>query len=82
LSGWSALTGAWSVRSSLVEPEYVETQPTKTPYFGEAEPHPSTPAGQIKLWGSLARRAGPAVIRSLLLAGLIVAVLALVVELT
>lgn len=65
-----------------VEPEYVETQATNAPSFGEAEPHPSSPAGGVHLWGSFARRVGPTVIRSLLLAGLVVATLALLVELT
>jgi hypothetical protein len=65
-----------------VEPEFVETQATSVPHFGEAEPHPSSPAGGVQLWGSLARRVGPGVIRVSLLVGLIVAVLALLVELT
>jgi hypothetical protein len=65
-----------------VDPDHVETQATSSPYFGEAEPHPSSPAGGVELWGSLARRAGPVVIRSLLLGGLIVAAIALLAELT
>ena len=64
-----------------MEPEFVETQATSAPYFGEAEPHPSSPAGGVQLWGSLARRVGPRVVRALLLGGLIVATLALLVEL-
>jgi hypothetical protein len=65
-----------------VEPDFVETQATSAPHFGEAEPHPSSPAGGVQLWGSLARRAGPRVIRAILLGGLIVAMLALLVEVT
>lgn len=66
----------------MVEPDYIETQATSTPHFDEAEPHPSSPAGGVQLWGSFARRMGPAAIRVLLLAGLVVATLALLVELT
>jgi hypothetical protein len=62
--------------------DYIETQATRTPHFDEAEPHPSSPAGGVALWGSFARRMGPTAIRSVLLAGLVVATLALVVELT
>jgi hypothetical protein len=65
-----------------VDDDYIENQATSTPHFDEAEPHPSSPAGGVALWGSFARRVGPAAIRSLLLAGLVVATLALVVELT
>jgi hypothetical protein len=65
----------------VVEPDHVETQATSDPVFGEAEPHPSSPAGGIQLWGSLARRLGPTVIRSLLLGALAVAAVALLVEL-
>jgi hypothetical protein len=48
--------------------------------FVEAEPHPASPAGQVKLWGVLARRAGPAKLRALILAGLGVVVILLVLE--
>jgi hypothetical protein len=65
-----------------VEPDFVETQATSTPYFSEAEPHPSSPAGGVQLWGSLARRVGPAGLRALLLGGLVVSAIVLLVALT
>ena len=63
-----------------MDPEYLESEATTSPHFGEAEPHPSSPAGGVMLWGSLARRVGPAAIRSLILAGLAVAIVMLIVE--
>jgi hypothetical protein len=64
-----------------VEPDYIETQATSAPVFTSAEPHPSSPAGGVELWGSLARRLGPTAIRSLLLGGLIAATIALLAAL-
>ena len=65
-----------------VEPDFVETQATSTPYFADAEPHPSSPAGGVQLWGSLARRVGPTALRALLLGGLVASAIALLVALT
>jgi hypothetical protein len=63
-----------------MDPEYVETEATSSPHFGDAEPHPSSPAGGVRLWGSLARRVGPAAIRALIMGGLAVAVVVLIAE--
>jgi hypothetical protein len=63
-----------------MDPDHVETEAASSPRFGEAEPHPSSPAGGVMLWGAFARRIGPAAIRSSILGGLAVAVVLLVAE--
>lgn len=65
-----------------MEDDYIETQATSAPHFDEAEPHPSSPAGQVHLVGSAARRAGPTAVRAFLLAALVATTIALVIEIT
>ena len=65
-----------------VDPDYVETQPTTTPYFDCAEPHPSSPAGQVRMWGTLARRVGAAKLRAAIIVGLFVVLILLLIETT
>jgi hypothetical protein len=63
-----------------VDPEYVETQPTSSPRFESVEPHPSSPAGQVQMWGTLARRVGAARLRAVIVAGLVVMTVLVVVQ--
>ena len=63
-----------------MDPEYVETEATSSPHFGEADRRPSSPAGGVMLWGSLARRVGPVAIRSVILGGLALAIVVLIAE--
>jgi hypothetical protein len=63
-----------------VDPDFVETQSTRDPHFVEPEPHPSSPAGQVQMWGTLSRRIGPVAIRSAILCALLGVVLLLIAE--
>jgi hypothetical protein len=65
-----------------VDPDHVETQPTTTPYFDSAEPHPSSPAGQVQMWGALARRVGAAKVRAAIILGFLVVLSLLLIETT
>jgi hypothetical protein len=65
-----------------VDPDYVETQPTTTPHFDSAEPHPSSPAGQVQMWGTLARRVGAAKVRAAIVLGFLAVVGLLLIETT
>lgn len=68
------------LRSIVVDPEYVETQPTRDPHFDEAGPHPSSPAGQVQMWGAASRRVGPSAIRAVILCALLGVSLLLLIE--
>jgi hypothetical protein len=65
-----------------VDPDYVETQTTTTPSFDDAEPHPSSPAGQVQMWGTLARRVGAAKVSAAIVVGFVVVLILLLLEMT
>ena len=63
-----------------MDPDPVETAATRSPRFDDAVPNSSTPAGEIYFAGAVARRMGPTVIRAAIIGALVVAVVALAVE--
>lgn len=64
-----------------MDDDYVELEATSSPHFGRAEPHPSSPAGQVAMAGNIARRVGAKPIRIVLAGLFVLTLIALAAEL-